>query len=355
MSAAVATRTKEELLLLAASVAGLGIAGLSARAAVSVEIGPVLGTAAAFGVAGASAFAYWLSRATRGTVLRSEDAELLAARELLSAIPDGLLLVQGGRVRSVNRRVCELLGFERAELLGQRQPFPFWPPELRHELEAWHEALERHGELEGELTLRRRNGERVHVAVAGRRVPDDSGSLSHVLTVRDVSVSRRRERRLAELCGRDPETGLHDHLEFERLLGGAVRRASAYGETLTLVLLEVGVDGRAGADVFGQPGALVAVERLQELSRVDDVLARTGDGELAWILPRTDMHGGVGAVARARTALASLSAVALTAGICDLATAGDSLTLCAFADRALVDAREQGVGGTAQYRSATAA
>lgn len=355
MSAAAVRMTTEELLLLAASVAGLAIAGLSAREAVPVDIGPVLGAAAALGVAGASMFAYWLSRATRGAVARREDSELAAARGLLSAIPDGLLLVQDGRVHSVNRRLCELLGFERAELLGERQPFPFWPPELRHELEAWHEALERHGELEGELTLRRRNGERLHVAVAGRRVPDDSGSQRHVLTVRDMSSSRRRERRLADLCGRDLETGLHDHLEFERLLGAAARRAGAYGETLTLVLLELSVDGHAGAAVFGRPGALVAVERLQELSRVDDVLARSGAGELAWILPRTDMHGGVGAVARARMALASLPELGLTAGICDLATAGDPLALCAFTDRALSDARQQGVGGTAQYRTAAAA
>jgi PAS domain S-box-containing protein len=322
---------------------------------VPIGIGPMLGTAAALAVAGATAYAYRLGRAARGAVARGDDAELAAARELLSAIPDGLLLVQDGRVRSVNRRLCELLGFERAELVGEGHPFPFWPPELRHELEAWHQELERDAELDGELTFRRRNGERLHVAVAGRRVPDGGGPPRHVLTVRDMSPSRRREHRLAELCGRDAETGLLDHLEFEGMLGGAVRRAAAYGETLTLVLLELGVDGHAGAGVFGRPGALVAVERLQELCRVDDVLARTGDGELAWILPRTDMHGGVGAVARARTALASLSGVRLTAGICDLATAGDALALCAFADRALVDARRQGVGGTAQYRPAAAA
>jgi len=315
-----------------------------------------LGTAAAVSVAGAAAFAYRLSRAARGPDTRGAEAELSAARELLSSIPDGLLLVQDGRVRSVNRRLCELLGFERAELVGAGHPFPFWPPELRHELEAWHEELERLSDLDGELTFRRRNGERLHVAVAGRRVPHDGGGPPrHVLTVRDMSSSRRRERRLAELCGRDPETGLRDHLEFETMLGGAVRRANAYGETLTLVLLELSIDGHAGAGVFGRPGALVAVERLQELCRVDDMLARTGDGELAWILPHTDMHGGVGAAARARTALASLSGVRLTAGICDLATAGDALGLCAFADRALTDARRQGLGGTAQYRPAAAA
>jgi PAS domain S-box-containing protein len=355
VSAAAARRTKEEALLLAASAAGVAVAGLSVRNAGLPDVGPWLGAAASLAVAGASAFAYGVSRAARRTVAPDDDGELVAARELLSAIPDGLLLVRDGRVRSVNRRLCELLGFERGELVGARQPFPFWPPELRHELEDWHAALERAPELDGELTFRRRNGERVHVAVAGRRVGDDGPESGHVLTVRDMSSSRRRERRLAELCGRDPQTGLRDHLEFEQLLGAAVRRALAYREPLTVVLADLSVDGSSAPGVFGRPEALVAVERLLELTRVDDVLARTGESELAWILPGTDMHGGVGATARARTALASLPEVALTVGICDLASAGDALALCAFADRALVDAREQGVGGTAQYRPAAAA
>jgi len=297
----------------------------------------------------------WPTRAAKRRVHAADDGDLAAARELLSAIPDGLVVVQGGRIRSVNRRLCELLGFERSELVGQPQPFPFWPPEHRHELDAWLALLEHETELEGELTFRRRDGERVHVAVAGRRVAGADDAARHVLTVRDMSSSRRRERRLAELCGRDPQTGLHDQVEFEALLGSAVRRATRYGETLTVVLAELDIDGHTGPGVFGRPEALVAVERLQEQTRADDVLARTGASEVAWILPSTDMHGGVGAVARARAALATLPGVSLTVGICDLATAGDALALCAFADRALVDAREQGPGGTAQYRGTRAA
>jgi hypothetical protein len=170
-----------------------------------------------------------------------------------------------------------------------------------------------------------------------------------------VSAGRRRERRLAELCGRDPHTGLSAPAEFEVLLGGAVRRAIAYGESLAVVLVELNVDGHTGPGVFGRPEALVAIERLGELARADDVLARTGEGELAWLLPATDVHGAVGAVARARTALATLPGVALTVGICDLETAGDALALCAYADRALVEARAQGVGGTAQFAAAVVA
>ncbi len=342
-------RTKEEALLLAVSLAGLAIAALTIRAAVPPDPLLWLAAAAALGVAGASAFAYALGRAASRKMAAAEDGDLAAARELISAIPDGMLLVQAGRIVSVNRRLCELLGFARSELVGQARPFPFWPPELRHELDAWHATLERQTELEGELTFCRRNGERVHVVVASRHVPGEGDAPRHVLTVRDVSVGRRRERRLAELCGRDPHTGLPEHAEFEVLLGGAVRRAIAYRESLAVVLVELSVDGYTGPGVFGRPEALVAVELLGELARADDVLARTGEGELAWVLPATDGHGAVGAVARARTALAALPGVALTVGICDLATAGDALALCAYADRALVDARGQGVGGTAQF------
>ena len=351
------SRSKEELLLLVTAVAGLALAAVAVRELGPTDLRQSLAAAAALGVAGASAFAYGLGRVVaRAAAAAEDDDDLAAARELLSAIPDGIVVVQDGRVVSVNRRLCDLLGFARSELLTQAQPFPFWPPEHRHELEEWHATLARRSELEGELTLCRRDGERVHVVVAARRVPGANTSPRHVLTVRDVSSSRRRERRLAELCGRDPQTGLLDHTEFELALGGAVRRSIAYREPLAVVLGELSVDGHGGADVFGRPEALVAVERLRELARADDVLARTRDGELAWVLPDTDAHRAVGAVARARAALASLPGVALTVGICDLETAGsDALALCAYADRALVEARGQGVGGTAQYAAVAAA
>jgi GGDEF domain-containing protein len=189
----------------------------------------------------------------------------------------------------------------------------------------------------------------MRVLVAGRTVPGGNGAPRHLVTVRDVSESHRRERRLAELSARDPETGLLNGAEFEERLGHAVRRATASGANLTVVLAEVGLDGVTGAAVFHRPEGLVAVERLRSLVRAGDEIARTREGELAWLLPETDVHGGIGAVARARTELAVLPGVTLTVGVCDLATAGDAFALYAFADRALVAARQQGVGGTAQH------
>jgi PAS domain S-box-containing protein len=345
------TRTKEDALLLAIAVSAAAVAIVSLRDAEPPRLGLWLATATAVGLVLAALFALWLGGHARRVVDETLSREWDSARTLLSAVPDGLFVLDDGRVSSVNRRLCELLGFEREELLGATAPLPFWPPEHRHEIEEWHGQLAARGDHDTELTLRHRDGSRLRVLAAGRTVPaGPGGTTRELVTIRDVSLSHRRERRLAELSSRDSDTGLLNHGEFEERLRAAVRRAGASGESLTLVLAEIGLDGQIGGGVLQRPEGLVAVERLRSLTRAEDELARTRHDEIAWILPATDAHGGIGAVARARTALAELGRVTLTVGVCDLATAGDLFALYAFADRALAEARTHGPGGTAQYR-----
>jgi PAS domain S-box-containing protein len=345
-------RAKDHALLLAISVSGVVLAVLSLREAAPSDLGVRMATAAALALGLATAFALWLRARCRVATERLHD-EWDAAGRLLAAIPDGLFVVHDGGIRSVNRPLCELVGFDEDELLGAVAPYPFWPPEHRHEIEAWHSDLATHGEAAGELTFRHRDGGRIRVIASGRAVSDEAGRLQRVVSVRDVSAGHRRELRLTELASHDSETGLLNRVEFEKRLGDAVRRALATGSNVTVVLAELSADGLTGPGVFRRAEALVAVRRLRALLRVDDEIARTGEGELAWILHDTDAHGGVGAVARARTDLAALDGIALTAGICDLETAGNALALYAYADRALAAAREQGVGGTAEYSART--
>jgi GGDEF domain-containing protein len=200
-----------------------------------------------------------------------------------------------------------------------------------------------------QLVFSHRNGDRIPVLVAGGRVVSDTDDSRYVLTVRDVSVSHRRERRLSELASRDPETALLNQRGFEERLGEAVRQALAGGGNLSVALLELG-DGVGERGIFGTPEGLLAVERLHALVRAGEAVARVGD-ELAWILPDTDARGAVRAVSRAREELADVAGIEVTAGVCDLATAGDALSLYALADRALAEARRGGVDATATYPS----
>ena len=349
MSAPRVRRTKDELLLLLVSGMATVVAVVFARAAAPESLGLWLATAAALGLALTGLFAFWFGGAARRRLAESVEAESEVVRSLLSAIPDGLLLVRDGEICSVNRSLCELLGYERDELLGARAPFPFWPPEHRHDVEAWHADLVASGELTSELTFRRRQGDRVRLLASGRVVDDQNGAPRHLITLRDVSTSHRRMRRLTELAARDPDTGLIDRREFEERLGAAVRRAIQSGTNVTVVLADLAVHGRVGDGVFGRPEAHLAVEQLSRLARAGDELARTDDGELGWILPETDTAGGVEAVARWRAELGDIGGVRLTAGVCDLASSGDAFSLYALADRALAAARRNCPGATEQH------
>ena len=340
-------------LTLGVAVSAVTLAILVLRAAGPSDDGVRAATAAALVIGLGAVFALWIN-AMRHAAAASVVADPDRSRSILAAIPDGLLLVDTGSVRSVNDSMCGLVGFTAEELLGARAPLPFWPPEHAHEIEAWLLELDERGEHHGELTLRHRDGRRLRVLVSGRTLPG-GGAPRHLITVRDASPWHERERRLLEVATRDADTGLLNGVEFERRLGDAVRRALSTGANVAVVLVELDLADRAGESVFDSPEAIRALDRLRVLLRAGDELARTGEREVALILPDTDAHGGVGTVARARTGLADLDRVTLTAGICDLAAAGDALALYAYADRALAQARDQGVGGTMQYSTAVTA
>ncbi len=349
MSEAVAPRARHGLSL-AIALSAVTLAALVLRRASTSDVGVRAATAAALVTVLVALFALWVD-SMRHAATSSSAPEPDLSRDVLAAIPDGLLLVDAGGVRSVNAALCGLVGFGAEDLLGARAPLPFWPPEHAHEIARWHQELAERGDHRAELTFRHKDGRRLRVLASGRAVSRGSDP-HHLVTIHDVSAGYERERRLQALATRDVQTGLLDRGEFERRLGDAVRRAMSNEANVAVVLGELTLAGRPDDTVFESPEAARVVERLRSLLRAGDELARTGTRELGMILPETDAHGGVGAVARARAELAELGDVALTVGVCDLAAAGDALALYAFADRALAQARRHGVGGTVQFSTA---
>ncbi len=256
-------------------------------------------------------------------------------------------MVDAGRVVSVNRRLCDLLGLERPELVGTTAPFPFWPPEHRHELERWHAVLEERGSHTGSLVFLARGGRRARVVVAGAPL-GGAHDTRHVLVVRDVSDSYRRRKRLADLATHDPVTALLNERGFEGRLRDATRRAIAGGSVLSVACLDLGV-------ALESPEGLLAIDRLRRLVRAGEDLGRIQDDALAWILPDTSAEGAAEAVDRVRRELAGEPGTTLTVGVCDLAEAGDGLALYALADRALVTAGRHGPGSTVLHTVASQA
>ena len=115
MTGSVSGRTREDALLLGVAVVAVCVAVAVVRQASPPHLGLWMAAAVALGLALATLFALWLGGAARRVVGETLFGEWNAARTVLSAIPDGLYLVDDGIVRSVNRQLCDVLGFDREE------------------------------------------------------------------------------------------------------------------------------------------------------------------------------------------------------------------------------------------------
>lgn len=165
-----------------------------------------------------------------------------------------------------------------------------------------------------------------------------------------AAETHETRRRLASLAGTDALTGLGNRRSFDDMLAREVVRARRHGDGLALVLLDVD-HFKAVNDRFGhQRGDRVLAEvgrRLVAIARRGEVVTRIGGEEFAWLLPRTS---GEGAEAAARRALSAIGAapfdvvgrLTVSAGVCDLAVAGDAEEMVRLADLMLYRAKADG-------------
>ena len=165
-----------------------------------------------------------------------------------------------------------------------------------------------------------------------------------------AAATHEARARLASLAGTDPLTGLGNRRTFDGLLEVEAERAARHGDPLGLVMLDLdrfkGVNDRFGH----QAGDRVLIEvarRLMEIARRGEAISRIGGEEFAWILPRTDAAGTAAAAARAvravaDTPFAGVGRLTISAGVCELADAGDPGELVRLADRMLYRAKAEG-------------
>jgi len=126
-----------------------------------------------------------------------QRAEVLSA--LLAQMRDGLSVIDAQGVQIyVNDSLCEMLGFERAELLGRTPPYPYWPPEELTVIEAAFRQTLRGQTASFELAFCRKDGARIVVSLVPAELRDDNGAVvGFFATIKDVSEHKRLLRSLA--------------------------------------------------------------------------------------------------------------------------------------------------------------
>ncbi|MCW8155999.1 EAL domain-containing protein [Stutzerimonas stutzeri] len=173
-------------------------------------------------------------------VRRQAEQQRLAAT-VFEAASEGMVIMDANyRVLAVNDACCALSGYEREELLGRSIARIAGSPESQRQYAAMRDALERHGQWQGELIEMRKSGEIYPQWVQLREVRDAGNSVTHVVAfISDLSVRRKIEERLRYLTHYDDLTGLANRGLFKERLHDACQRVRRNGRNLAVLYIDL--------------------------------------------------------------------------------------------------------------------
>ena len=205
---------------------------------------------------------------------------------IVSLDPDGI-------ITDTNDYACELFGYTKDELIGQKAFGLIYP------LHAEKEALQNNIiqrifanpklYVEHETENVKKSGEHFWISWTNRIMYDDSGKPTELRSVGfDITKRKRLEEELKYLASVDPQTGV---LNRQSTLESGIRelkRSIRYRRDFSVLILQL--DYFRGADaqaVFSDEIVHQVVSIIQQSIRDSDYIGRIGDVEFAVLLPET--------------------------------------------------------------------
>jgi diguanylate cyclase (GGDEF)-like protein/PAS domain S-box-containing protein len=238
-----------------------------------------------------------------GRARRSEQLSIEHARAQQYLDVAGTIIIQldgHGRIERLNRRTCELLGYDEDELLDADW-FEIAVPEefqatARDNYFRPLAGLKPHNPQSETLVITRA-GERRWVSWSGRRVDTRTGP-GMLVAGEDVTEQRAAQEHVRHMAYHDPLTGLANRAKLEEHAALALARARRHGRAAAILYIDLDrfklvndtLGHAAGDELLRQVS-----ERLAERTRATDLLARHGGDEFMLLL--ADLDGDARATA----------------------------------------------------------
>ncbi len=285
------------------------------------------------------------------------EASLRLWATIFEATSEGILVIDRKNVILLaNTALARASGYRIEEMQGRDPEFlqPSAASSERHP--GIVERVAAAGSWQGELSLRKKNGEITPHWLVLNTVRDEQGEPSHVIALFvDISERKAQEEKIRHLAHHDALTGLPNRLLFDERLRLSLQQADRHQERVALLYIDLdrfkNINDSLGHHV-GDCLLQSVARRLTEVVRAGDTVCRQGGDEFVVILNAVANVQEVAHVVERRL----IPLVLQTHEVCDVALhiscsvgiaiypddAADMETLLRHADTAMYSAKTSG-------------
>lgn len=218
----------------------------------------------------------------------AEESQKLAA-SVYAASGEAIIITDVNRkVIDVNPAFCDITGYSKEEIQGKITSILRSPEHEPSVYESMLQEVAQHGEWQGELFAKRKNGEVFPVWLTINSVFNEDHSLKYRVSVfTDMTQKKAAEALIWSQANLDPLTGLPNRYMFNDRLDQEIKKANRTGIPLALLFLDLDrfkdVNDSLGHSM-GDTLLRITAARLRECARESDTVARLGGDEFTIIL-----------------------------------------------------------------------
>ena len=223
------------------------------------------------------------------TERRQNEARLQRAAKVFSHAREGIIISDAkGAIVEVNDTFRSITGYRADEVVGKSLRVLRPASRTNSAYTAMWKSLFRHGNWQGELWLKTRDGTSFAALANITAVCDTAGQVQNYVSLfTDITQMKAYQRQLEHVAHYDPLTGLPNRVLLADRLKQAMSRSLRRGLSLAVLYLDLdgfkSVNDRFGHD-FGDKLLLALTQRLKEALRDSDTISRIGGDEFVAVL-----------------------------------------------------------------------
>lgn len=226
-------------------------------------------------------------------IVKENESYLRRAANVFHNSREGIIITNPEKIIiDVNEAFCELTGYERHEVIGQK---PILLRSGMHEKEFYEkldETIKKEGSWRGEIWNRKKNGDRYAEFLRIAAVRNAKGEVENYIGIfSDITEHLKRQELLHHMANYDPLTNLPNRHLFMTLAEQILSFAKRKNSKAVISFLDLdgfkSVNDLYGHDV-GDKVLLQVAHRLEKQMRQSDAIARIGGDEFVVVLSDID-------------------------------------------------------------------